>query len=29
MWRRVLLVVGFMFAAVLTHFFASGMWQRG
>jgi len=27
MWRRVLLVVGFMFAAVLTHFFASGMWQ--
>lgn len=25
-WRRVLLVVGFTFAAILTHFFASGMW---
>ena len=25
-WRRLLLVVGFAFAAVLTHFFASGMW---
>ena len=24
-WRRVLLVVGFAFAATLTHFFASGM----
>ena len=24
-WRRVLLIVGFAFAGVLTHFFASGM----
>ncbi|HEV8655866.1 MAG TPA: hypothetical protein VGR85_10195 [Candidatus Limnocylindria bacterium] len=24
-WRRVLLIVGFVFAAILTHFFASGM----
>ena len=24
-WRRVLLIVGFAFAAILTHFFASGM----
>jgi hypothetical protein len=28
-WRRLLLVVGFAFAAVLTHFFASGMWPSG
>jgi hypothetical protein len=26
-WRRVLLVVGFAFAAVLTHFFSSGMFH--
>ena len=26
-WRRVLLLVGFAFAAVLTHFFASGIWR--
>ena len=26
-WRRALLVVGFAFAAVLTHFFASGIWR--
>src|SRR5438046_9561068 len=26
-WRRVLLVVGFAFAAILTHFFASGIWR--
>jgi hypothetical protein len=28
-WRRLLLLVGFAFAGVLTHFFASGMFGAG
>jgi hypothetical protein len=28
-WRLILLIVGFGFAATLTHFLSSGMWSRG